>query len=453
MPKVALVGRPNVGKSILFNRLSGRKQAIVEETSGVTRDLLYAEIAHDGTSFQLIDTGGLVTSPDALEENITRQTERAVEEAELLLFVVSAQEGRTPLDDMVAKKLRASGKEVWLVVNKADNEKLKAAWSDFCAYGFSPTVTVSAMHAIGTEELLDRLLVWSQKFSSENTEENFKGGEPYCAIAFVGKPNAGKSSLLNALAGYERSIVSSIPGTTRDAVDTEIAWEIKNAEGEINEQKIRLVDTAGIRRKRAIDSKLEAFSVARAEGAIRRSNVCVLLVDATAGISVTDKKIAAIIAEAGRPCIIGINKWDLMQGKTDRTAYIGWLRQELPFLEHAPVVLLSALKGRNIKPLIDGALKLYAASSKKISTGILNRAVRDAMERRSPASQNGRRLKFFYATQKGSEPPTFLLFVNNPDFVSASYTAYLKKSLRTSLELTGAPIVLEFKARESRFSD
>ena len=442
MLTVALVGRPNVGKSILFNRLSGKRLAIVEETSGVTRDRLYATISHDGISFRLIDTGGLVTDPDALERHITKQTDTAVKEADLILFLVSAQDGRTPMDDVVAQKLRALGKPVWLVVNKADNEKFQHAWSDFCAYEFSPTVTISAMHAIGTDELLDRLLREASLWKEEEAEE--KKEEPLLAVAFVGKPNAGKSSLLNALAGFERSIVSDIPGTTRDNVDTVIEFE-----GE----KIKLVDTAGIRRKRSIDTKLEVFSVSRSEGAIKRANVCVLLVDATAGVSVTDKKIAATIAESGRPCVIGVNKWDLMRGKTDRAAFLGWLKQELPFLAYAPFVLISAKENKNIPALMKEAIALYRSSSKKISTGLLNRAVREAMEKQSPAATRGKRLKFFYATQTATEPPTFLLFVNDPDLVLGSYETYLVKQLRSSLDLPGAPVRIEWKKRESQYHD
>lgn len=473
MLKAVMAGRPNVGKSILFNRLAGRRLAIVEETSGVTRDRLYATVSHDGTAFQIIDTGGLVKDPDEMERHITRQTDTAVEEADLILFVVSAQDGRTPMDDMVAEKLRSLGKPVWLVVNKADNEKYAAAWADFCAYNYNPTITVSGLHAIGTDELLDRLLAEARRFEEAEAARAAEksaaedeapaceaaGGkaaadaaaarEFMCAIALVGKPNAGKSSLLNALAGYERSIVSDIAGTTRDSVDTIVEWRKRSGET----LRLKIVDTAGIRRKRAIDSKLEVFSVSRAEEAIRRSNVCVLLLDATSGISVTDKKIAATIAEAGRPCIIGLNKWDLMEGKTDRKAFLGWIRSEIPFLDHAPIVLLSAQKKRNIPPLVEGALKLYAASSKKVGTGLLNRAVREAMERRSPAALQGRRLKFFYATQTGTEPPTFVLFVNNPELVQGSYTSYLKKCLRESLEMEGAPLVLEWKARESQYHD
>ena len=464
MLTVALVGRPNVGKSILFNRLSGKRLAIVEETSGVTRDRLYATITHDEISFKLIDTGGLVTDPDELEKDITRQTDIALKEADLILFVVSAQEGKTPMDEVVADKLRRTGKEIWLVINKADNEKFKNAWADFCSFEFTPSVTVSAMHAIGTDDLLDRLLkkashAMPKKEELENDQEENKdqnAGLPKQAafsIAFVGKPNAGKSSLLNAMAGFERSIVSNIPGTTRDNVDTEIEWLYKNKAGETKKKRILLVDTAGIRRKKSIDTKLEVFSVSRSENAILRANVSVLLIDATAGISVTDKKIAATIANFGRPCVIGVNKWDLMRGKTDKASYLGWLRGELPFLAHAPIVMISAKEKKNIPALMNEALKLYAAVSKKISTGLLNRAIREALEKQSPAAIQGKRLKFFYATQTGQEPPTFLLFVNEPSLVMASYETYLKKYLRKALKMEGAPIKLEWKKRESQYHD
>lgn len=461
MLTVALVGRPNVGKSILFNRLSGKRLAIVEETSGVTRDRLYSTISHDGVSFRLVDTGGLVTDPDALEKDITRQTDIALKEADLILFVVSAQEGRTPMDDVVASKLRKTGKETWLVINKADNEKFQHAWTDFSGYEFSPCVTVSAMHALGTDDLLDRLLLKASCFegSREDKEETEESGNAEIekaqafSIAFVGKPNAGKSSLLNALAGFERSIVSDIPGTTRDNVDTAIDWQFKTRSGESKTKRILLVDTAGIRRKRSIDTKLEVFSVSRSEAAIKRANVSVLLIDATAGISVTDKKIAATIADCGRPCVIGVNKWDLMRGKTDRAAYLGWLRNELPFLSHAPIVMISAKEKKNIPALMEEAHKLFLAVSKKVSTGVLNRAVREALEKQSPAAIQGKRLKFFYATQTDCEPPTFLLFVNDPSLVMGSYETYLKKSLRASLKMEGAPLKLEWKARESQYHD
>ncbi len=444
MKKVAIVGRPNVGKSALFNRLAGRNIAIVDAESGVTRDRLYSPVEWNHSCFQLIDTGGLVTSPDELETHITRQVELALSEADLLLFAVDGQEGRTPLDDEIAEKLRKINKPVWLVVTKIDNRKLENAWTEFSVYGWENSFSVSALHKLGTAPLLDALA----EEASQDTD-SIEIEEKPAYIAIVGRPNSGKSSLINIICGTERAIVSDMAGTTRDAVDSEINWNY-HSNGHVEEKNIVLIDTAGVRRKRTVKSKLDAFSINRAESAINRASVAVLLTDASVGITVTDKKIANIVSEAGTSCIIGINKWDLMEGKMDKKSYEKWLRNEMPFLSYAPLVFLSALTGHNVEKLINRAFDINLSAQQVIGTGIINRILHKAFEDHPPPIIKKRRLKLFYATQVGVSPPRFLLFVNDPKRVRASYKNYVVNKLRASLGFEGAPILINWRARKKQ---
>ena len=441
MYKVAIVGRPNVGKSALFNRIAGKRIAIVDAESGVTRDRLHIPIVWNNSHFMLIDTGGLVIEPDELEQHIAHQVELALAEADLILFTVDALDGRTAQDDETADLLRRTGKPVWLVVNKVDNQRFKDAWIDFSIYGFEETFPLSALHGRGIGELLDAIAEVADKFDGFPDEE-----ERPTAIAIVGRPNAGKSSFVNQLVGENRSIVSNIPGTTRDAVDVNIEWEFKT-EGETEKKNIVLIDTAGIKRSKTVKSKLDAYSINRAEKAMKRASVAILLCDASVGMTVTDKKIANAIADAGTGCVIGVNKWDLMEGKMDKRSYEQWVRSELPFLNYAPIVFLSAMTGENIARLVHKACDVDHAAKQLVTTGILNRLLHNAFEQSPPPVIRRRRLKFYYATQTGISPPYFLLFVNDPRRAKASYSNYLVNRLRDALGFEGSPIVVNFRAR------
>ena len=441
MYKVAIVGRPNVGKSALFNRFAGRRIAIVDAQSGVTRDRLQIPIEWDGSHFVLIDTGGLVTEPDELEQHITHQVELALSEADLILFTVDGLEGRTAMDDDTANLLRKTGKPVWLVVNKVDTNEFKDVWIDFAGYGFEQTFSLSALHGMRIGELLDAISEVADKYEGDPEEE-----ERPTAIAIVGRPNAGKSSYVNQLVGENRSIVSNIPGTTRDAVDVNIEWEYKIGE-HVEKKDVMLIDTAGIKRGKTIKSKLDFYSINRAEKAIRRASVAILLCDASVGMTVTDKKIANVISTAGTGCVIGVNKWDLMEGKMDKKSYEKWVRSELPFLNYAPIVFISALTGDNVNRLVHKACDVDLAGKQLVTTGILNRLLHNAFEQTPPPVIKRRRLKFYYATQTGISPPHFLLFVNDPRRAKASYNNYLVNRLREAMGFEGSPIVVNFRAR------
>ncbi|RLD10252.1 MAG: ribosome biogenesis GTPase Der [Chlamydiae bacterium] len=441
MYKVAIVGRPNVGKSALFNRIAGRRIAIVDSQSGVTRDRLQIPIEWNGSHFVLIDTGGLVTEPDELEQHIAHQVELALAEADLILFTVDGLEGRTSTDDATAELLRKTGKKVWLVVNKVDEERFKDSWIDFAGYGFEKTLSISALHGRRIGDLLDEIAEGADKYEGSTEEE-----ERPTAIAIVGRPNAGKSSFVNQRVGENRSIVSNIPGTTRDAVDVNIKWEYKT--GEHTEKKdVLLIDTAGIKRGKTVKCKLDYYSINRAEKAIRRASVAVLLCDASVGMTVTDKKIANAISVAGTGCVIGVNKWDLMEGKMDKKSYEKWVRQELPFLNYAPIVFLSAMTGNNISRLVHKACDVDLAAKQEVTTGVLNRLLHDAFEESPPPVIKRRRLKFYYGTQTGISPPHFLLFVNDPRRAKTSYSNYLVNRLRDAMGFEGSPIVVNFRAR------
>jgi GTP-binding protein len=442
MYRVAIVGRPNVGKSALFNRLVGHRIAIVDPTSGVTRDRLYATVEWQGVQFQLIDTGGLVAHPDELEEHIARQVTCALDEADLILFAVDGQAGRTPSDDDVAGHLRATARPVWLVVTKADTEAWADAWADFAQYGWPDYYTVSALHGRGIGELLDALIAQAGESEPEAEEEH------QVAIAVLGRPNAGKSSFVNRLVGEERAIVSEIPGTTRDAVDVLLRWT--HTRGDREEEKLLLlIDTAGVRRKRSVKTTLEFYAGTRADAAVGRASVAVLLVDGTEGVTMIDKKIAATVHDAGRACVVGINKWDLLAGKTDQQALRQWVRQELPQIAYAPVLCVSAKTGENMDALVARACSAEEAARQKVSTGVLNRVLHEAFERTPPPIRKGRRLKLYYGTQTGIAPPRFTLFVNSKELVQSQYTNYVINQLRSAFGYEGTPVVLAWRARSA----
>ncbi|HMP73780.1 MAG TPA: ribosome biogenesis GTPase Der [Kiritimatiellia bacterium] len=442
---VAIVGRPNVGKSALFNRMVGRRLSIVHEEIGVTRDRVVAEASVGGERFTMIDTGGLgmldgelVT--DRIEAGIRGQIDAALSDAHVFLLAVDVMAGLQPLDREVAGLLRQSGRKVFLLANKSDNDDLEKAAVDFSDLGF-PVFPVSALHNRGFEPLLKELL------SVLPEEEPVTVAEPV-RVAVVGRPNAGKSSYLNRILNEERLIVSDVPGTTRDTV--ELPFSI--GEGE-QARHYLLTDTAGLRHIRRASTAVEKFSVIRAERAIERADVVVLMLDAQKGPSRQDKRIASIIQEARKGCLILVNKWDLAEGKVTQREYLESFRAELPFLAHVPVLFVSAHNGYQIRKSVDAIDEVAAAVTSTLTTGTLNRVLRDAMEKVGPPLVKGKRFKLLYATQLGMRPIRIGLFCNDRAALSPSYEAYLIGRLRRAYPLDGAPVIFVLKAREPRKSD
>jgi len=452
-PIVALVGRPNVGKSTLFNRLVGRRQAIVEDLPGTTRDRLYGDTEWAGVLFTVVDTGGLdiaasqpgrprearpaplaVASADYVEE-VRAQVEVAIAEADVIVFLVDARDGVTAADEDVAQLLRQTGKPVLLVANKADNDALRAAAVDFYALGLGEPLAISALHGTGTGDLLDRVV---SSFPVSEPEPMLEA----VRIAIVGRPNVGKSSLLNALLGQERAIVSPIPGTTRDAIDTLLEWE-----GE----PVMLIDTAGIRRRGKIQRGIEQYSVLRALRAIQRADVVLLLIDATTGVTLQDAHIAGYILEETKSVVVVVNKWDLVEKDTHTMAAMTQeVRRALRFMDYVPVLFISALTRQRVHKVIPTALRVRAERLVRIPTGELNRLVQEAVMRHAPPSKRGRRLRFYYATQAQVDPPTFIFFVNDPHLVHFTYERYLENRLREHYPFEGTPLRLIFRKRGER---
>jgi GTP-binding protein len=479
---IAIVGRPNVGKSALFNRIVGKRIAIVHDQPGVTRDRVTAEAEWCGRVFTLVDTGGLgLLRGEKADDVITRaafdQVQIAIESAGVILFVVNVQEGIVPLDREVAQRLRQSGKPVLVAVNKVDTAKAEPGVPEFAELGFEKLFPVTAAHGEGIEPLLDEavkflpvpssefLVPSSEGSSLENAEPGTRNPEPL-KLAIVGRPNVGKSSIINALTKSERVIVTPIPGTTRDSVDVPFEVEANGVR-----QKYVLIDTAGLRKARRVDDSIEFFSAKRSEDSIARCDIAVLVIDAEAGITEQDKKIADVITEQRRACIIVINKWDLVteelrqareeeiarRNRKDRSqapkqmttlAEFGqWVQERLFFLDYAPVIFTSAKSGFHLDRLLEAVRYVAAQLQQKIPTAILNRTLHDAVERRQPVSDLGHRLKFYYATQVKHAPPTFLLFVNRDEVFSEQYKKYLADRMRAAFGYEGCPVVLVPKAR------
>ena len=456
---IAIVGRPNVGKSALFNRIVGKRIAIVHDQPGVTRDRVTAEAEWGGKSFTLVDTGGIgllrrEKSDDIIIKATVEQVEIAIEAANAIILVVNVQEGIVPLDREVAQHLHKSGKPVFVAVNKVDTERAEKGADEFTALGFEKIFPVSAIHGEGIQNLMHEAVaalpqVESSKLHVEGSENPDSSVEPSTfnlqpstlKLAIVGRPNVGKSSIINALTQSSRVIVSPIPGTTRDAID--VPFEV-DADG--IRQKYILIDTAGIRKARRVDDSIEFFSVQRAEESIARSDITVLVIDAEAGITEQDKKIADVIVENRKACILVVNKWDLFQeevlkaredeigrrNRKERTEgqakelttlgeFAEWVQRKLFFLDYAPVIFTSAKSGFHLDRLLEAIRYVAAQLQQKIPTAILNRTINDAVERRQPISSLGHRLKFFYATQVRQAPPTFLLFVNRDEIFSEQY--------------------------------
>ncbi|MDD4796590.1 MAG: ribosome biogenesis GTPase Der [Eubacteriales bacterium] len=435
-PIVAIVGRPNVGKSTFFNRMIGRHMSIVEDTPGVTRDRLYADAKWQNFAFTLVDTGGIeMNSDDVIKRQMKTQAQLAAETADLILFFVDGKTGLTAEDYDVADYLRRTGKDVLLVVNKMDNASREDYLYEYYELGIGVPLPVSSVHGLGTGDVLDAI---ADYFDHAQLDEE---DADVIKIAVVGKPNAGKSSLVNSILGEERSIVSDRPGTTRDAVDTPFTHEGRD---------YVIMDTAGIRRKARIeDNSIERFSVVRALSAVRRSDVALLMVDAVEGVSDQDAKIAGYIQEAGKPVVVLVNKWALVdKDHSTVNEYTRTLRAQLPFMDYAPVLFISCKTGQRLPRVLEMVDTVLANARRKITTGLLNDVINDATAALDAPSVSGRRLRIYYSTQVGQQPPEFLLFVNNAELMRDSYRRYLENHLRKTFDFTGTPLVVTCRNRK-----
>jgi len=449
-PTVAIVGRPNVGKSALFNRMLSRRLAIVEATPGVTRDRLSAPCEWAGRTFALVDTGGLISGhAEALPAEVRRQTRRAIADADVLVFLVDASAGLTGADEEIADLLRESGRPVIVVANKADTPAAALGAHEFHALGLGEPLAVSAMHGLGIGDLLDTIVARLPPEGSGQAEATEarpdeqapeSGADAAVKVAFLGRPNVGKSSLVNALLGEERVIVDAVPGTTRDAIDTPLSYAGR---------PVVLIDTAGLRRRSHVDEPIEFYSTRRTRDALVRADVVVLVVDATAGITDQDQRIARDAYEAGRGVVVAVNKWDLLEGYTvddvDRMA-----QQQLQFLGGVPVCPTSATRAEGIDELMREVFAVEAARGIRIPTGPLNKFIADAVQTNAPSADSaGRRLHIYYATQPETHPPTVVLFVNDPRLLAEDYRRYLERRLRKAFGLRGTPIRWSLRGRRA----
>ena len=497
LPVVAIVGRPNVGKSTLFNRFIGERRAIVEDRARTTRDRLYGVAEWNGRRYVVIDTGGMEVEPgDAIEEGVQGQARLAIEEADVIVFIVDAAAGLTPADQEVAEVLRKADAPIVMAINKADNEKLELQGAEFLRLGWLDSHAVSAVHGRGTGDLLDAIVAALPEESAEEAERKrreveadelaarveeglgFEGfdedaaqedeadagfealdetqaaaadaqltvvleGEPAPTprVAIVGRPNVGKSSLLNQLLGEERAIVSDIPGTTRDAIDTWLTWQ---------DRELRLIDTAGLRRrgKVAAGPEAERYAALRAVRAIGRADVCILVLDARDGLTAQDAHVAGYVVDDGVGLVLAINKWDLVE-KDDKTfeQHVARLRAQVPFLHFAPVVAISALTGLRAGRVLDEALQVADERRRRVPTARLNKVLSDAVSRHQPPPVKGRRPRFYYATQAAIEPPTFVLFASEARAVHFSYQRFLENRIRDAFAFEGTPLRLIFRER------
>lgn len=454
-PIVAIVGRPNVGKSTLFNRLAGERLAVVNEIPGTTRDRLIAEAEWAGVVFDVVDTGGIdptQTSPGRAREplsigssefieQIREQAEIAIQQADAILFVTEAESGVTPADHEIAQILRRAQREregvpwppIFLVVNKADSEARRAQAFQFYELGMGEPYPISALHGIGTGDLLDDVVATFRERGEETEDESVK-------IAIVGKPNVGKSSLLNRLLGQERAIVSEIPGTTRDAVDTHLLYE---------GIPVTLIDTAGIRRRGKIEPGVEKYSVLRTMSAIERASVVLLLVDATTGLTAQDAHIAGFILDAWKSVVVVVNKWDAIEKDTHTMdLFTQKVRQELNFLPYVPLLFISAKTGQRVDQVMPMALRVHEERLVRISTSQLNQILQKAQDQHPAPSKAGKQLKIYYGTQVRSDPPTFLLYANDPRLAHFTYIRFLENRIREVYGFLGTPIRIVLRARK-----
>ena len=446
LPIIAIVGRPNVGKSALFNRIVGKRIAIVHDEPGITRDRISVDTEWDGVPFTLLDTGGIglvkgERTSDEIIGAMRHQAQIAIQDAALIVLVVDSRDGVVPLDQEVMRQLRTSGKPIFLAVNKVDSLQQENLMADFLSLGFKNVFPVSAIQGFGVDEMLDEAVKVLPADLSESETPNPQSAIPL-KIAIIGRPNVGKSSIINRLVRAERVIVSDVPGTTRDSVDVPFSVEVG---GET--RPYVLIDTAGIRPRNKVDTSVEFFSVRRAELSIERCDLAVLVLDATFGVTAQDKKIGGKILTAKKGCIIAVNKWDLI-GEKVQTEFIEQLHHILFFLDFAQVVFVSAKTGQGLGRLISAIHSVDLQLSQSVTTGLLNRVLADAVTARHPPARSGHRLKFFYATQIGTRPPRILAFVNLPSLFTDSYRKYLADRLRAAFGFQGSPIVISARARE-----
>lgn len=425
-PVVAIVGRPNVGKSTIFNRLAGERISIVEDTPGVTRDRIYARTEWLGHPFNLIDTGGIDIGDEPFLTQITEQAEIAIEEADVIIFVVSVKEGVTDADEKVARILYRTDKPVVLAVNKVDNPELRADIYDFYSLGFGEPIPVAGTHGIGTGDLLDKIIKEFPKDATNEEDDSIK-------FSFIGRPNVGKSSLVNAILGENRVIVSNIEGTTRDAIDTRFETE--------DGTKYTMIDTAGIRKKGKVYENTEKYSVLRAMCAIDRSDVVCVVLNAEEGIREQDKHVAGYAYEAGRAIVIVVNKWDTLK-KDNKTMsdFENLIRQEFQYLSYAPIVFVSAKTKQRLDKLPELIKRVNDNHEQRISSAVLNDVVMDAIAHNPTPTDNGKRLRIYYATQVAIKPPTFVIFVNDPELMHFSYERFLENQIREAFDFEGTPI-------------
>lgn len=433
-PIVAVVGRPNVGKSTLFNKLVGQRISIVEDTPGVTRDRIYADVEWTGKQFTLIDTGGIEPdSHDTILAQMRRQAEIAIETADVIMFIVDLKAGVTADDIAVAAMLRKTKKPVLLVVNKVERfDPIPTDIYEFYNLGMGDPIAISAINGLGLGDLLDEVynLFPEEKLEAEEEEE--------IKVAIIGKPNAGKSSLVNKIVGENRVIVSDIAGTTRDAIDTPFIRD---------DQKFVLIDTAGIRKKSRVYENIEKYSVLRSQSAVERADVCVIMIDAEEGVTEQDTKVAGLAHEAGKSCIIVVNKWDLIA--KDNKTYNNFkkdVQEKFAYMSYAPIEFISAKTGQRVEKLLDLIQFVAEQHAKRVSTGMLNDVLNEAMAMNQPPSDKGRRLKIFYITQASVKPPTFVLFINDKELMHFSYLRYIENQIRTAFDFQGTPI--QFVLRE-----
>lgn len=434
-PIVAIVGRPNVGKSTFVNRLVGARQSIVDDMPGVTRDRIYFDVEWQHKYFTVIDTGGIIPGDeDEIMLSIFDQVEIACDEADKIIFLVDGKDGVHPADEDIANILRKSNKQVFLVVNKIDSIHAAPMTADFYSLAIGEPMAISALHGSGgVGDLLD---VITEDFETEDEVVD----TDTIKIAIVGRPNAGKSSIVNALLNEDRVIVSDVSGTTRDSIDSKIKYK---------EKDFIIVDTAGIRKKAKVDWGVEKFAVDRAIRAIRESNIAVLIIDATEGISDQDKKISALITEAGKGIIIAVNKWDLVENKQTNTMkeFEKKLSKDIPFLEYAPKIYVSAVTKQRLNQIFDKSMEVYEQCTKRVSTGLLNKIVNEAYAMNPPSTVKNKRLKILYTTQINTQPPTFVMFTNNGDLMKDHYRRYLEKKLREAFGFFGTPIRIALRER------
>lgn len=434
-PTVAIVGRPNVGKSTFVNRLVGARHSIVDDLPGVTRDRIYFDVEWQNKGFTVIDTGGIIPGDDDdIMVSIFDQAKLACEEADKIIFLVDGQVGINPVDYDIANILRQSGKPIFLTVNKCDNPESLMMTSDFYALSVGDPIGISALH--GSGGVGDLLELVTEDF--EITEEEEKDNR--IKIAIVGRPNAGKSSIVNALLNTDRVIVSDVSGTTRDSIDSYVTYKNK---------EFIIVDTAGIRKKSKVDYGVEKFAVDRAIRSIRECDVALLVIDAKEGISDQDKKISSIITEAGKGIIVAINKWDLIEDKKANTInqFEKELSMQIPFLSYAPKIFISAVTKQRLGQIFEESERVYEQCTKRISTGLLNKVINEAYALNPPTSFKGKRLKIYYMTQAAVQPPTFVLFVNNEELLKDSYKRYLENKLREAFGFFGTPIRISVRQR------